>query len=30
MVLTLSEKYVFPNSFARGRFQGNSFSFEKT
>ena len=29
MGLTVSEKFVFPTSFGRGRFQGNLFSFEK-
>ena len=29
MGLTVSEKSVFPNSFGRGRFQENLFSFEK-
>ena len=28
MGLTVSEKSVFPTSFARGRFEGNLFSFE--
>ena len=29
MGLTVSEKSVFPTSFARGCFLGNLFSFEK-
>ena len=29
MGLSVSEKFVFPTRFGRGRFEGNLFSFEK-